>query len=411
MTIINYSTSFNALDNYVKTYNEKTTFLAEQIRQAIVLTAQNLIKIYALTLIKANNISTLDLDNLPPLRTNNAQLARMCNASTRTIQRHIKRLQEAGFITNKIWHGSNSSYELFINQQILLVNNKKPVNKKKTPPLEQNSLTTQNQSFKKNNTTNCLHTDSSNNSYKTNILIEVDKLSKKMSSLPLTAKSESRNATSNKFSGYTEEKCPEKSKDAEGNAQKKRVTIEECDKKTLDNVALSASRIGFSEKLWNYAENTIYLEYHLTNFQKQSAKEHILNWYLPFESEKELNRIHQVYIDRIDLVRKYISKNPENRYVQLPNKYFDLNNPYGFKGTRNWYFKQKAQQEALRLKLILKAQIRKFQRNEDKPEHKRLPSLEIFRECETRLGKLGNPELLKAFHASVIQLDSYKYLN
>ncbi|WP_232285877.1 hypothetical protein [Aquimarina agarilytica] len=355
----------------------------------------------------------------------------MGNASPRTIARHLKRLQEAGFITNKIWHGSNSSYELFINSNILWENLKKAVNNPKNVAKGEENLAADNQNFKEEHRTICPHTDTSNNSYTTNILIAVDKLSKKMSSLPLTVGKESRNVTGNKDTGYTEEKCPEKNdtsnktgdkknedflagdkvstEDAEGNAQKKRVTSHTSGEKSSEDVALSASRSTFALKLWQYAENVLYKDYHLTEYQKTRAREHLEKWYAPFDSEKELLRIHQVYLDRIGLVQKYIAKDPENRYASLPDKYFDLENPYGFKGTREWYFKQKVREEEVRLQLILKHQIRKFERNEKQPEHKKQSSLEVFRQCETRLGELGKPELLQAFHASVLQSQSYQF--
>ncbi|MBW4968757.1 winged helix-turn-helix transcriptional regulator, partial [Pseudoalteromonas sp. CR1] len=79
---------------------------------AIASTAKDIIKIYGLSLLKASNVTTLDLKNLPPLKTNNLQLAKMGNASPRTIQRHLKRLIDAGIIINKIWHGTNSGYDL-----------------------------------------------------------------------------------------------------------------------------------------------------------------------------------------------------------------------------------------------------------------------------------------------------------
>ena len=432
MKPIQYSSAFQRLDSYVKDYND-THVLKEQLRQAIVFTAQNIIKLYGLSLLKAKSISTVSLENLPPLRTNNVQLGKMGNASPRTIVRHLKRLQEAGFITNKIWHGSNSSYELFINPKLLWESSKKTVNNPKNVIREGENLVVGNQYFKKEHRTTCHHTDTSNNSYKTNILIEVDKLSKKMSSLPLTVTNKSRNVTGNKDTGYTEEKCPEKNdasniigdkknknflgtenvcaKDAEGNAQKKRVTSYTSGEKTSKDVALSASRSNFVLKLWKYAENVLYKDYHLTVYQKERAKEHLEKWYAPFNSEKELFRIHQVYLDRVLLVQKYIAKNPKNRYVSLPDKYFDLENPHGFKGTREWYFKQKKREQEVRLQLILKGQIRKFERNEKQPDHKKQSSLEVFRQCETRLGKLGKPELLQAFHASILQSQSYQFLH
>ncbi len=125
----------------------------------------------------------------------------------------------------------------------------------------------------------------------------------------------------------------------------------------------------------------------------------------------KLENAHQVYIDRISLVLKFISKDPKNRYVQLPSQYFDPKNKYGFAGTRNWYRKQKERDKEVQLKLILKAQIRRFINNEKKDTSKQIPRLELFTKCEARLGKLGNPELVSAFHASVLEHTTHKFLH
>jgi hypothetical protein len=120
--------------------------------------------------------------------------------------------------------------------------------------------------------------------------------------------------------------------------------------------------------------------------------------------------VHQVYVDRIGLVQKYISKDPEKRYVQLPDKYFDPKNSSGFTGTKTWYYQLKKREFEVQKKLILHAQIRRFLNNEKKETAKQKPRLELFRSCETRLGKLGKPELVNQFHASVLNHSTHKFL-
>ena len=171
MSIIHYATAFNALDTYVENYNRNTNFLSEQVRQAMILTTREIIKIYSLSLLKANSIGSVDLQNLPPLRTNNVQLAKKANASIRTIQRHIARLREANIITAKKWRGSKADYELFINPDILLVTGKQVVNKAKSTLKEPQNLNTENQHLKEIQTPTCPHTDTSNNGYINNIII------------------------------------------------------------------------------------------------------------------------------------------------------------------------------------------------------------------------------------------------
>ena len=409
MAIIQYSTAFNALEGYVNQHNASTKNLSSHIRQAMILTTQEIIKIYSISLLKANSIAAIDLQNLPPLKTNNVQLAKRAKASTRTIQRHLKRLIEANIITKKIWHGSNSGYELFINPNILLIGGVKAVNKAKNELQTEKSKTTDNQFFKNNRTTTCPHTDTSNNGYINNIIIGVDKLKTKASSLPLTNGYESRNATSNTFTGYTGKIDPKKNNDAGEIERKSRATDQTGAEISSVDQARSASLSFYVKSFWKLARNTIYKDHYLTQSQEKTALKLLYLWYEPV-SDKQLQNVHEVYVSRLAIVQKYIARDPTKRYVQLPDKYFDPQNPSGFTGTRIWYQKQKKREYEVRLKLILQAQIRRFLNNEKKETAKQKPRLELFRSCETRISKLGQPELLNTFHASVLNHSTHKYL-
>ncbi|WP_178989516.1 replication/maintenance protein RepL [Winogradskyella schleiferi] len=409
MAIIQYSTAFNALEGYVNQHNASTKDLSSHVRQAMILTTQEIIKIYSISLLKANSIAAIDLQNLPPLKTNNVQLAKRAKASTRTIQRHLKRLIEANIITKKIWHGSNSGYELFINPNILLIGGVKAVNKPENELQTEKSKTTDNQFFKNSKTTTCPHTDTSNNGYINNIIIGVDKLKTKASSLPLTKGYESRNATSNTFTGYTGKIDPKKNNDAGEIERKSRATDQTGAEISGVDQARSASLSFYVKSFWKLARNTIYKDHYLTQSQEKTALKLLHLWYEPV-SDKQLQNVHEVYVSRLGIVQKYIAKDPTKRYVQLPDKYFDPKNPSGFTGTRIWYQKQKKREYEVRLKLILQAQIRRFLNNEKKETAKQKPRLELFRSCETRISKLGQPELLNTFHASVLNHSTHKYL-
>ncbi len=409
MPIIQYSTAFNALDHYVKQHNTASQDLSSHIRQAMILTAREIIKIYSLSLLKANSIQAIDLENPPPLRTNNVQLAKRSNASTRTIQRHLKRLIEANVIIKKIWHGSNSGYELWLNPNILLISSGKPVNKGCKEQEIENIKFTDNQFFKKATTPTCPHTDTSNNGYINNIIIGVHNLKTKASSLPLTPGYASRNATSNNFTGYTGKIDPKKNSDAGEIERIKRAKNQTGAEISDVNQARSASLSFYINALWTLARNTLYKDHYLTQSQVKKAKELLFQWYNPV-SDKKMADVHQVYVERIGIVQKYIAKNPEKRYVQLPYKYFDPKNPSGFTGTRTWYNQQKKRDYEVQMKLILHAQIRRFLNNEKKATAKQKPRLALFRSCETRLGKLGKPELVNQFHASVLNHSTHKFI-
>lgn len=410
MTIINYSTAFKALDGYVKYHNSNTSALSNQIRQAMISTAREIIKIHSLSLLKANSVAAVNFENLPPLKTNNVQLAKRANASTRTIQRHLKRLLDANILTQKVWHGSNSGYELWINPNILLVNGKQPVDNSQIQVFKHKNQSPDNQFFKTKDKTTCPHTDSSNTSYINNILIGVNKLKPKetMDVLPPASGYQSRDATSNTFTGYTGWKSPKKNDDAGGKVRRKRVTEQTGAEISESEVARSATLMAYINSLWELSRDTIYKNVFLTDGQIKIAKELLRLWYAPVP-DKHLEKVHQVYVERIGLVRKFLDKDPEYRYVQLPNKYFNPKNPSGFTGTKAWYKNHKKRQQEVQLKLILQAQIRRFINNEKKETAKQRPRLELFRQCETQIRKLEQPDLLKQFHASVLNHSTHKF--
>jgi len=64
MIVINYSTAFKALNGYIQCYNKEVD-RNQTVKPSMILTAQELIKIYGVSLAKANSIRTIDKSNLP----------------------------------------------------------------------------------------------------------------------------------------------------------------------------------------------------------------------------------------------------------------------------------------------------------------------------------------------------------
>ncbi|MDW3195843.1 MAG: hypothetical protein R8G66_25945 [Cytophagales bacterium] len=174
--------------------------------------------------------------------------------------------------------------------------------------------------------------------------------------------------------------------------------------KSPENPARAATSF-YAERLWNLAKNMLYKDVYLTERQELATKRLLRQWYEPV-SENRLTRVHEIYTERIFLVKKFIQKDPENRFVQLPDRYFDPTNRHGFTGTKKWWEVQEKRKQEVQLKLILNAQIRRYLNNEKKDTAKRRPSLEMYRDCEQRIGKLGDPMLLKQFHASILSSHS-----
>ena len=414
MLVINYSISYKALDQFVEHHNDSHEALSDKIKASVLLTAKEIIRIYGVFLLKANGLMELTAENLPALKTNNSQLANLVKVSPRTIQRHIIKLQEAGIITGKEFCGSNSGYELLINPKILLARCRKDLLEAEKELQEAKQKNTEYQQVENKGTTNCPHTYTSNNSYnKNNLLIDVDNSNgsspdqrrtgnqRNGSSLSLTEiLSKAGYPTGNTLTGNTREKVAKKFEDAREKVRKR--ANNEQNWKQQDGSARSTSLNFYAESLWKLAKNLLYRDVFLTEFQENQAKQMLVKWYEPV-SDKYLSAVHEHYSERVCLVRDYIAKDPEKRFVQLPYRYFDTNNPSGFTGTKKWLQKHLERKEEVRKKLILHAQIKKYLNNEKKTDSNRKSSLQVYRECETRIGKLQDQSLLHLFHAAVLK--------
>lgn len=402
MIVIHYPTAYKALDGFIDRYNANAEKSTDRLRTGAVMTAKELIRIYGVSLLKANGCQTVDKHNLPTLQTNNRQLAKLVKCSARTIQRHLIKLQIAGIVTHKVFHGSNSNFEVLINPNILLIRDKQPVEIHKNQFRErvmQPSQNTVKTDFLKNETTNCLHTYSGTTSNKkNNIIITVN------NSLPNTGNISGDTGEIAKGFLEKEKKVEEKKLNDAGEIASR------ADKLDNRNVSPDPARDNsltlYVNLFWLMARNLLYKETYLTDYQITTAKILIRKLYEP-ASTANLPNVHQQYIERIALVDKFIKKDPVNRYVPLPYKYFDTSNHTGFIGTKKWHQADQLRKKEVEQELVLKRLIRKYQRN----QKTRLKStLQLFRECENTIGKFNNPALTQRFHAAVLQHETYREL-
>lgn len=404
MLVIDYSTSYKALSKYVLRYNQEKP-KGEQIKLGILFTAKELIRIYGASLLKANAIRPIDVNDLPSLQTNNVQLSHFANCTTRTIQRHIKRLQEAKIIIQKVNHGTNSGYELWLNPEVIRLS------RQITKKYAENQLKLAFDNFEKDseqarslsfNTTKSPHTYTCNNN---NIIIAVDKLtsSDKNDSAPIA------NNLTGYETGYTGGKESEEKKQIETGGKELRAGRSDSGE-SVSEAARLASLQFYVEQLWHLAKNLLYGHIFLAESQVEIAKSLIRKFYAPVP-DGQLSKIHRIYCDRIDLVARYIKKDPLHRFVQLPYLYFDTNNPNGFTGTKKWYESHNRRKKEVYLELLFNRQVKKFLNNIKKESDCQKPPLQVFRECENTLGKLKDPQLLKRFYATVLHPDTFCQLN
>jgi hypothetical protein len=422
MIVIHYPTAFKALDRYIDDYNAKTKSKTARLRSGTVMTAKELIRIYGISLLKANGSQEIQANKLPTLQTNNVQLAKLVKCSTRTIQRHIIKLRQSGIITRKIFHGSNSNYEVLINPNILLIKQKLSVDKANQElqqaliQARQNEAKFSLSTFQK---TNCPHTYSSNTRNINNIVIGVCNSFKitsqgtgsnfQRSSLPLTNENPDGNGR-----GYSGGNTGEIASENFKSQEKKLKEAGEIASRASDLKIIppDAARDNFLNLyvslLWMTARNLLYKTVDLTDRQVFIGKNLIRKLYEPVATEK-LSNTHQHYVERIVLVSKYLKKDPL-RYVPLPYRYFDTNNPTGFVGTKKWHKADQLRKREVECELTLSRLIRRYQNNEKKPfAHKKQP-LQLFRECENTIGKFNDPVLTERFHAAVLNYETYRQI-
>ncbi|WP_281989756.1 hypothetical protein [Aquimarina aggregata] len=411
--IINYSISFEALDQFVLRFNKDQETIGTQVRQSMTATAREVIKIYGASLVKLHKVTPLDACNLPSLRTNNMQLATITRASDRTIRRHIKRLLKCGILIEKIWHGSHSSYELFINPKILWINGVGSVDKVKDKEKDSEKLKTENQGIKNNRGTKCPHSYTNKKTNKrNNRIIGVDKLQNSWDvnfDKDLNRTEKTRRKDLLKEDARRKDAWREKTEIDEKTAQGRQTSAENIEigaSRKGNEPFCNASRHAFLSKyvheLWGLAKEVLYKDVWLNKRQCNIALSLLYQWYEPV-SEENIVHAHKIYVDRIHLVVRYINKDPEHRFVTLPYLYFDPTNEEGFKGTMPWYQADKKHKEGLKLKKILQEEIRKFKNNEKKDTAEARPRLAVYRECEQRIDKLGIPKLLSKFYAAVMK--------
>ncbi len=399
---IDYTKSFIKLSAVIKAHNDKTPHLSDRLRQPVLATAKELIRIYGSALLKARDFSGLEVDDLPSLRTNNVQLSKLLVCSPRTIQRHISKLIQTGVLTRKKWHGSNSSYELWFDINVLSINGVQAVKNLKNSSNDQKIKLIDNQFFKNSKTTSCRHTDTGYNPRNiNNILIGVQK---NMDSLSLKPKINTGNT-----SGHTREKVSKKIITRE-KVQKRDTRQAGAEKLSQDLMSRSTFLNSYVDELWSRAQKMLYDDVYLLNYQIRQGKEMLLKWYEPVHFSK-LTKAHRIYNERLVLAQKYVAKDPLRRYIPPPYLYFDPQNKNGFAGTRIWWQTDKKQKYQTRLKLIVHAQIRRFKKNECSTTEKQKPRLELFRQCELRISKLGDPELLQRFYKAVLTANTYEFMD
>jgi len=387
MIAIHYPTAYKALDTYVDDFNSRTSQSSQKLKTATVAAAKEIIRIYGASLIKkpANEIQ----DQLPPLRTNNKQLATLIKCSSRSVQRYILKLRQASVVTGKKLHGSNANYELWINPQILLANGDLSVNSQqallKLPGLTK-SFTQVKPSFFEPQRTDRLPSYSGN--FINNILKEDDNVDFLENDL-------SGNTSGNTRKIAEEESTSGNKSSAAGGSAPLPVEINEQTQANEQDLNRNV------ELFWFTAKNLLYKYTSITERQEQTAKRLIKELYLQ-KSNRDSDAVHQMYIRRIQLAAAYVQKDPIKRFIPLPYIYFDPGNSKGFMGTEEWYWESRKYKADVDRELLLERLIRRYVNNDHQLMSKKQPPLKLYKACEKRLSAYNDVSLMSRFYTAVL---------
>ena len=377
MHSLDYGKSLRALRHFILDYNQDLP-LAQQLRQGCCATAQEIIRVYGLNCRKAYYAKSTGEYPLPLLRTNSEALASTLGISARTVRRHIVRLVEAGILLSKQFRGRTKAYELHINPELLQWSVNTVVSKTCSAYKAETETTTCPQ----------IETYSTYN----NLLIAVDKSEAK----PVLNKAMQR--PSHPFKGYTTGNTPlglagNATTVVRTNQSTARQQISAASNRSKKMSGLRDSTVQYYvDSFWLAVKMSLYPDKSLSISQITKAKAHLHRYYATVPKDK-LGKVHSEYVERIALVRKHLQRD-KRRYVQLPSRYFDPDYAHGFSVTRHWLAAVRKRKKEVAAYITAHRELQKVK--QDKSDQ-----LYQFKQSETVVQRLGNPEVLADFYQQV----------
>lgn len=434
--LVNYSLTLKQIDRYAAHYNKDQKALGSQLRGPLLHTLKEIMRIYAASLSKAYKRKPFTPETIPSLRTNNIQLATLTKTSGRTIQRHIIKLKAAGIITKKVTHGRKRNYELWITSKILWISRFTTYKEPDFDKVLKKSLSLEKQVVKKPKKTNCPQSDTGYlTRNKINKVIAVDKYRKLWKSealkdtgftesiktirslLPQTNFYKTGDVTGD-VTGDTQLKDPQK-KDTQlkeprrdgttnrlgGSSALGKPGARNPEKLLITNPDSDPDRhsflVSYAQKLWELAQKELYADKRLVKNQHRTALDLIYQYYKAVKTP-HLEKAHTQFVKRIKMVSSYVKRDQQNRFIPIPSIYFDLENPDGFRGTKDWFKKAQKNYFNRKLQHFLRKKIQEIKHSEQRDTGEGDSRLGVFTKCSKEVTALGIPKLTTAFHGLMI---------
>lgn len=276
----------------------------------------------------------------PAIAVNCRQLAQRRSMSSRTVRTHLDLLLKMGALVRKAWHGTRANFELWINPKYLWQTPEMPVESDLDRLQIGSILQGEATKFPFSVAFETLETGKREPS-------NVDKLV--TTTTPGFELETLATPTGNTGPQADPERAPSASEIASAGARhESRATARKKAQAapTGPDTASRQAHKQFVMSLWAYARQQLYAD--VAFDEQQHAKAQNAIWYGVFGNfdgsltEREYGLYHQQTLERVDLVAKWLKRNPDYRlpmpYAEVVKGqgYFDQENAHGFVKTKAW---------------------------------------------------------------------------
>lgn len=383
---------------------------------------------------------------LPPLRTNNSQLAGEMGCSRRTIINHMNRIVESGAVTEKVFHGSNAQYEVHFSPLLIHIQTKQSPDNlihyfdknfiRQVPIMTQGSGAPASGFF--SDPVKTFHHTVSRTEQDT---IKLNKLSGDVfrqipgsqNHIPATPVEDDGKVVENppndcrKPSTGSTPVTPQDTEAAPGSAQGTEPVTPAGYETTMakagtaprvapvppkeapiciDDVLRHLPRIVAHKikmqvrVIFVAAWMELYPGQWFTESEKERTKA-VLAEYFAYSVPSRIKAGGNEVMERIILVKRWLERQRAKgkpAFLKLPSCYFDIRNPNGFRYTKSWYKPHMAKKREFKGKELLTKAVNEYTRSMD-PQAPYGPG-EAYRRISQRLGKF-NKALLNEFHSRI----------
>ncbi|MEL6393357.1 MAG: hypothetical protein AAFR97_11440, partial [Bacteroidota bacterium] len=416
MLILRIGKSRQATRLAIEQINGQATGLGTKLRTAHQALLDKLLYYYGKQLASVQSYGNWDHNSntLPSLRTNNKQLSKALNCSTRTIINLRRRLKMAGLIAEE-WRGSNSSYDLWLSLDLLhLETVGDPTNLAPAylPPVKTLRHTVSCTVTRNTNKLNELSGGLSAQVTEDQILLQKSAVDKSSEAAQMAEKPQ--NIGRDTGSGYKASKAkpaaptrdqrdtPAKKLRQKGTPQRElpdrldvvMAHLPRADKHKLQRLSLF---------MWQAAKTSLYADAWLDERQEELGRIALAE-YLAYSSPRLWKSGARQVADRIELVRRWIErrhKAGKKAFVPIPEVYFDFRNEKGFRVTKSWYLQHRLNLRRIKDQEILTKAVKEYLRSLE--DGAAVGPQEALRRCLQRLGK-RSPELAERFKEQIVNL-------